>query len=85
MIENMSIHVYFSAYSTTSRAMVIKGVRKHRGPRIGIVEYKYSNYYVRLEEGQPPSPNERYESETYQARAKEYIEKLRRRNIHLSI
>lgn len=64
--------------------MTVKGIRKHRGPRIGMVEYKYSNYYVRLEEGKPPA-NYRLESETYEARAKSYIEKLRQRSITLSI
>lgn len=64
--------------------MTIKGVRKHRGPRIGMVEYKYSNYYVRLEEGQPPA-NYHREPETYESRAKEYIEYMRNRSIHLSV
>lgn len=64
--------------------MIVKGVRKHRGPRIGIVQYRYSNYYVRLEEGQPPL-NYHREPETYESRAKEYIEKMRQRYINLSI
>lgn len=62
----------------------IKGVRKHRAMRLGMVEYKYCTYYVRLEEGAPP-PKYHLEAETYEARAKEYIENLRKRSIHLSI
>ena len=52
--------------------------------RVGRVEYKFSNYYVRLEEGRPPA-NYKQEAETYEVRAKEHIEKLRNRSIFLSI
>ncbi len=64
--------------------MRIKGVRKHRGGRMGVLDYMYSHYYVRLEEGKPPRDT-RLDEETYEARAKEYIERLRKREIHLSI
>ena len=65
------------------KALVVKGLRKHRR-HMGIVEFKYSHYFVRLEEGVPPK-NYHLEAETYEARAKEYIEKLRKRSIFLSI
>lgn len=32
----------------------MKGIRRHARKRVGIVEYKYCHYYVRLEEGEPP-------------------------------
>ena len=63
---------------------MVKGVRRHKGGRMGLVKYRYSHYFVRLEEGKPPV-NYHYMAETYEARAKEYIEKLRNRSIHLSI
>lgn len=73
-----------SAYSTAVDSFRVKGVRKHRAMRFGMVDYKYCTYYVRLEEGSPP-PKYHLEAETYEARAKEYIENLRKRSIHLSI
>ncbi|CAF0823141.1 unnamed protein product [Brachionus calyciflorus] len=72
------------SYSTAVDSFSVKGVRKHRAMRLGVVEYKYCTYYVRLEEGSPPAKYE-LQSETYDARAKEYLEKLRKRSIHLSI
>ena len=52
--------------------------------RYGIVKYRYSHYFVRLEEGKPPN-DYAATAETYENRAKEYIEKLRSRSVHLSI
>ena len=63
---------------------MVKGVRKHKATQMGIVKYRYSHYYVRLEEGKPPA-NYHLLAETYEHRAKEYIEKLRKRSIFLSI
>ena len=54
------------------------------GTRMGEVHYKFSHYYVRLEEGKPPVDYKSKE-ETYEARAKAHIEKLRSRSIFLSI
>ncbi len=54
------------------------------GTRMGIINYKYSHYYVRLEEGKPPA-NFASEYDIYEARAKDYIEKLRNRSILISI
>jgi large subunit ribosomal protein L22 len=54
------------------------------GTRFGLVKYRYSHYFVRLEEGKPPA-DYATTAETYEIRAKEYIEKLRKRSIHLSI
>ena len=54
------------------------------GTRMGQVTYKYSHYYVRLEEGKPPK-DFKNNYETYEQRAKAHIEKLRSRSIYLSI
>ncbi len=64
--------------------MKVKGIRKHMGTRMGMVTYKYSHYYVRLEEGKPPVDYKSKE-DTYEARAKAHIENLRNRSIYLSI
>lgn len=54
------------------------------GTRMGLVTYKYSHYYVRLEEGRPPA-NFASEYDIYESRAKQYIENLRKRSVFLSI
>jgi large subunit ribosomal protein L22 len=63
---------------------MVKGIRKHMGTRYGIVKYRYSHYFVRLEEGKPAT-DYATNTETYENRAREYIERLRNRKIHLSI
>ena len=72
------------SYSLASDALKVKGIRKHMGTRMGLITYKYSHYYVRLEEGKPPA-NYASEYDIYESRAKSYIEKLRKRSIFLSI
>lgn len=54
------------------------------GTRMGLVTYKYSHYYVRLEEGRAPA-NFASEFDIYESRAKQYIENLRKRSVFLSI
>ena len=71
------------SYSTCTNAIRVKGVRKHMGTRMGIINYKYSHYYVRLEEGRAPA-NFASEFDIYESRAKQYIEKLRKRSVFLS-
>jgi len=43
------------AESFATKAMVIKGYRRHARQRFGEVRYKYMHYFVRLEEGPPPA------------------------------
>ena len=43
-----------SAESYATKAMVIKGIRRHAKMRTGEVRYTFSHYFVRLEEGTPP-------------------------------
>lgn len=64
-----------------NRAVIVKGIRRHMGGRFGIINYRYSHYFVRLEEGPP----EKYETTRYESlddRSKKYIEYLRSRKIH---
>lgn len=42
------------AESFANQALTIKGMRRHARMRIGTIQYRYANYYVKLEEGRPP-------------------------------
>ncbi|XP_054001324.1 39S ribosomal protein L22, mitochondrial [Hylaeus anthracinus] len=42
------------AESFVGKGIVIKGIRRHARARPGEVRYKYTHYFVRLEEGKPP-------------------------------
>jgi len=42
------------AESFANQAMVHKGIKRHARMRVGFIKYRYSNYYVKLEEGKPP-------------------------------
>jgi len=42
------------AESFATKAMVLKGYRRHARGRYGQVKYKYIHYFVKLEEGTPP-------------------------------
>jgi hypothetical protein len=50
---------------------------------MGILNYKYSHYYVRLEEGKP-QPYKRNKYESYEQRFDNYIKYLRSREITLT-
>lgn len=42
------------AESFAGKGVVIKGIRRHARMRVGKVSYRYTHYFVRLEEGEPP-------------------------------
>ena len=42
------------AESFANQAFIHKGYRRHARMRIGMIKYRFSNYYVKLEEGKPP-------------------------------
>jgi len=42
------------AESMSTKGIVIKGLRRHARKRFGIIHYRHSHYFVRLEEGKPP-------------------------------
>ncbi|CAE1246593.1 RP-L22 [Acanthosepion pharaonis] len=66
------------------KGVVVKGLRKHRGPRYGIVHYKYSHFYVRLREGSPPKHY--YPPQmTGNEKLHEYLENQRSRRIVFSL
>ncbi|XP_025088290.1 39S ribosomal protein L22, mitochondrial-like [Pomacea canaliculata] len=70
--------------SFVGKGVVVKGLRKHRGPRFGIVHYRYCHYFVRLREGKPPKyyyapPKTGFE------KMEEYIQKHRQKKILLGL
>jgi large subunit ribosomal protein L22 len=42
------------AESFNGRGYMLKGLRRHARGRPGVIEYKHTHYFVRLEEGKPP-------------------------------
>ncbi|EFN84227.1 39S ribosomal protein L22, mitochondrial [Harpegnathos saltator] len=42
------------AESFATKGVVIKGLRRHAKVRAGVIHYRYTHYFVRLEEGPPP-------------------------------
>lgn len=74
----------FLGDSFVSRGIIIKGVRKHARMRFGILQYRYTNYFLRLREGKPPKhyyPPEKTGNELM----KEYIRKQRERMIEYGL
>ena len=45
----------FTAECFATKGAMLKGVRRHAKGRIGIIHYRYCNFYIRLEEGTPPA------------------------------
>jgi len=42
------------AESFCTAGPIVKGIRRHARQRFGIIMYRYTHYFVRLEEGTPP-------------------------------
>ncbi|ESN99874.1 hypothetical protein HELRODRAFT_113615 [Helobdella robusta] len=66
------------------KAKTVKGMRKHARRKPGVIEYRYSHFFVRLREGRPPlhyyPPDP-----TGQQMFEDYIQKLRDRNIKVAL
>ncbi|XP_074649929.1 large ribosomal subunit protein uL22m-like [Tubulanus polymorphus] len=67
--------------SNVGKGMTIKGIRKHRGPRYGIVHYLYTHYFVRLREGKPPEHYYAPKDEPGTKKMQDFITNLRSRTI----
>ena len=70
--------------SFVGKGQVVKGLRKHMGPRYGIVHYRYVHYFVRLREGRPPK-HYYPPPPTGHEKMEEYITEKRRRRIVLTL
>ncbi|KAH9499456.1 54S ribosomal protein L22, mitochondrial [Bulinus truncatus] len=66
--------------SFCTRGIIVKGLRRHARARHGIIQYRYTNYFLRLREGKPPKdyyPPEMTGNELME----NYIKKQRERRI----
>ncbi|XP_041356987.1 39S ribosomal protein L22, mitochondrial-like isoform X2 [Gigantopelta aegis] len=68
------------ADSFVGKGPMVKGMRKHRGPRFGIISYRYCNYFLRLREGHPPK-HYYPPPQTGNEKLEEYIEEQRSRRV----
>ncbi|XP_076230852.1 mitochondrial ribosomal protein L22 isoform X2 [Calliopsis andreniformis] len=73
------------AESFSTKGMVIKGIRRHAKGRGGRVHYKYCNYFVRLEEGQPPKNYYMPVPQTGEEMLEEWMQNMRNRKVHGSL
>jgi ribosomal protein L22 len=62
----------------------IKSIRKHARMRIGQVVHRYSSYFLRLEEGQPPKTMSEHvhDQKSPQQLLEEYVKDHRSQHIH---
>ncbi|XP_055894403.1 39S ribosomal protein L22, mitochondrial-like isoform X2 [Biomphalaria glabrata] len=66
--------------SFCTRGIIVKGLRRHARARYGIIQYRYTNFFVRLREGKPPKhyyPPEMTGNELMER----YIQKQRERRL----
>jgi len=45
---------YLTEDSFVRKAKIIKGIRRHARGKMGIIQYRYTHYFLRLREGRPP-------------------------------
>ncbi|CAB3224947.1 unnamed protein product [Arctia plantaginis] len=69
------------AESFSGKGMVIKGIRRHARGRMGEVRYQYCHYFVRLEEGKPPTDYYKRNPLTPQEQLENWLEQMRKRKI----
>ncbi|XP_065213186.1 large ribosomal subunit protein uL22m [Planococcus citri] len=64
------------------RGVMVKGVRRHAKGRIGLVHYRYCNFYIRLEEGKPPADYYRKGDRSGPALLEKWVTEMRGRKIY---
>lgn len=74
----------YLAESFVGKGIVIKGIRRHARMRMGVVQYKYCHYFLRLEEGTPPKD---YYNRivTPEQQLNQWLEEKRQRRIYNSL
>ena len=73
------------AESFFARGAVVKGFRRFSRGKMATVEYNYSDYFVKLEEGRPPKDYYEWRrNRSPEEMLQNYIEDHRRKNIPLS-
>ncbi|KOC62734.1 39S ribosomal protein L22, mitochondrial [Habropoda laboriosa] len=73
------------AESFATKGVVIKGMRRHAKLKLGVVHYRHTNYYVRLEEGNPPKQYYIRANKTGEEMLKEWMENMHVRKINNSL
>ena len=72
------------AESFCGKGTYIKGLRKHARGRYGIIHYKWCNYYVKLEEGDPPKEYYREKIRPKKEVIEKHLDKLRSRTVNFT-
>lgn len=72
---------FFAAESFVGKGLNIVGYRRHARKRFGRVDYRYSHYFVRLEEGPPPKQYYWSEDRSGEGLLKRWLEEKRDRRI----
>lgn len=85
VLQYYRFSLYFSAESFATKAMIIKGIRRHARGRIGIVHYRYCHYFVRLEEGKPPKHYYQSAPKTREEWLEEWMKQMHARKIYNSL
>ncbi|XP_046748350.1 39S ribosomal protein L22, mitochondrial [Diprion similis] len=73
------------AESFVGKGLVIKGLRRHARGRPGVIHYRYSHYYVRLEEGKPPENYYLPAPKSKQEMLDDWLTQMRKRKITSSL
>lgn len=73
------------AESFTTKAFVIKGLRRHARKRAGEIRYIYIHYFVRLEEGKPPENYYLSQPKSLEQHIEDYKTKMRMRKVTNSL
>lgn len=72
---------FLLAEAFARNSLIMKGFRKHARMRMGIIRYRYSDIFIRLEEGKPPENRARFAPFGGYNMMDEYVQKLRDRRI----
>lgn len=73
------------AESFATKGIIHKGMRRHARRRLGVVNYRYCNYYVRLEEGKPPKHYYANVPKTGEELLQEWMEHMHARKVNYSL
>ncbi|KAK6630378.1 54S ribosomal protein L22, mitochondrial [Polyplax serrata] len=72
--------------SFVGKGIVVKGLRRHARGRMSKVRYRYSHYFVTLEEGKPPKDYYYFRRQkSGEELLKEYLDRMRERQVRMSL
>lgn len=67
--------------SFCGKGIIFHGIRRHARARVGKIEYKHCHYFVRLEEGPPPTHYYLPYPKTPDQQLEEWVENMRKRKV----